>query len=99
MITLLFKSYFAVLITTGLACVAILLAGIYSIFRINTPKHSPSNDLSSIAGDDVLSTQLDLARAYLETNNKHLAKPILRLVLEQGSKTQITEARMLLSLM
>ncbi len=55
------------------------------------------NDMAAIAGDDLLSTQLDLARAYLETEKKHLAKKILEQVLEQGSATQQMEARQLLS--
>jgi len=54
-------------------------------------------DMAAIAGDDVLSTQLDLARAYLETDKKQLAKKILEQVIKQGSAAQQTEARQLLS--
>lgn len=54
-------------------------------------------DMEAIAGDDLLATQLDLARAYLESDKKQFAKKILEQVLEQGSATQQMEARQLLS--
>ena len=57
-----------------------------------------SNDISAIAGDDVLSTQLDLARAYIETGRKQLAKKILEHVANQGTDAQQNEARTLLGL-
>lgn len=55
-----------------------------------------SSDINAIAGDDVLATQLDLARAYIETGRKQLAKKILEYVVEQGSSAQQDEARILL---
>ncbi|RDI46071.1 FimV/HubP family polar landmark protein [Aquicella lusitana] len=55
-----------------------------------------SSDIAAIAGEDVLSTQLDLAQAYLEAGRKQLAKKILEYVAEQGNDTQQTEARKLL---
>ncbi len=55
-----------------------------------------SKDIETISGDDLLSTQLDLARAYLETDRKNLAKNILNNVLQQGSEEQRREARRLL---
>jgi FimV-like protein len=57
-----------------------------------------SNDITAIAGDDVIATQLDLARAYIETGRKQLAKKILEYVLAQGSVTQKNEAEKLLGL-
>ena len=54
-------------------------------------------DISAIAGDDRLATQLDLARAYIETDKHLLAKNILSLVLAQGSAVQQQEAQQLLS--
>lgn len=57
-----------------------------------------SSDISAIAGDDVLATQLDLARAYIETGRKQLAKKILEHVALQGSDAQQNEARTLLGL-
>lgn len=55
-----------------------------------------SKDIETISGDNLLSTQLDLARAYLETDRKNLAKNILNNVLQQGSVEQRQEAERLL---
>lgn len=54
-------------------------------------------DFTAIAGDDLISTQLDLARAYIETDKRQLAKTILDLVVKQGTKAQKDEAQELLS--
>lgn len=51
-----------------------------------------SQDIKSIAGDDVMATQLDLARAYIEMGKKNLAKKILEHVLIHGTPTQQQEA-------
>lgn len=56
-----------------------------------------SKDIETIAGDDVLTTQLDLARAYIETDRKKLAKSILSNVLDQGNLEQKQEAKRLLA--
>jgi FimV-like protein len=55
-----------------------------------------SNDINAIAGDDVLATQLDLARAYIETGKAQLAKKILEYVVAKGTASQKQEARHLL---
>lgn len=55
-----------------------------------------SQDIKAIAGDDVMVTQLDLARAYIELGKKSLAKQILNHVLEHGSKNQQDVARQLI---
>lgn len=57
-----------------------------------------SRDISAIAGGDVLTTQLDLARAYIETGRKQLAKKILHFVMLQGTEAQQAEADRLLKL-
>lgn len=57
----------------------------------------PFSDFTTIAGDDLISTQLDLARAYIETDKRQLAKSILDLVVKQGTKAQKDEAQELLS--
>jgi len=54
-------------------------------------------DIASIAGEDILSTQLDLAKAYIETGKTQLAKKILVSVKAQGSAVQQQEAQQLLS--
>jgi FimV-like protein len=55
-----------------------------------------SSDISAIAGDDVMATQLDLARAYVETGRHLLAKKILDHVREHGNLFQQEEAQELL---
>ncbi len=47
-----------------------------------------SQDIRAIAGDDVLTTQLDLARAYIEIGKKRLAKKILDHVALHGNVNQ-----------
>ena len=47
-----------------------------------------SQDIRAIAGDDVLTTQLDLARAYIEIGKKKLAKKILDHVIQHGNLSQ-----------
>ncbi len=55
-----------------------------------------SKDIETISGDNLLSTQLDLARAYIETERKNLAKSILNNVMQHGSEEQRQEAKRLL---
>ena len=55
-----------------------------------------SSDISAIAGDDVIATQLDLARAYIETGRYILAKKILDHARDHGNKIQQKEAYLLL---
>ena len=62
------------------------------------PESYTAEDVFAIAGDDILSTQLDLARAYIETGKKQLAQKILEQVVDQGSERQQSEARNLLGL-
>lgn len=52
-----------------------------------------SHDINAIAGDDAIATQLDLARAYIETGRQQLAKNILSYVVKQGSIVQQQEAQ------
>lgn len=56
-----------------------------------------SHDIKAIAGEDVMTTQLDLARAYIEMDNKQLAKKILEEVLEHGDQFHKQEAHALIS--
>lgn len=56
----------------------------------------PDHQIEAIAGNDLISTQLDLARAYIEMNKQILAKPILDEVIKQGNPTQRREAEMLM---
>jgi len=52
--------------------------------------------LSSIAGDDIVATQLDLSRAYIETGQLSAAKPLLQSVMQSGNDLQKKEAEHLL---
>ena len=54
-------------------------------------------DIEAIAGDDMVTTQLDLARAYIEMNNKELAKQVLSHAAKQGNVSQQQEAKQLLT--
>lgn len=56
-----------------------------------------SYDVEGIAGDNPISTKLDLARAYIEMDKIHLAKNILYQVKKQGTPAQKNQAKRLLS--
>lgn len=53
------------------------------------------SDLSAISGEDLMATQLDLARAYIEMGNQDAAKQILRDVMKLGNPSQQQAARIL----
>ncbi len=107
MITLLIKSYLTLLLCISLGSLFILITGFYLIFRSSIlkkpvkiqPMLQQETDITAIAGDDIMATQLDLARAYIETDQNDLAKKILEYVAEQGKTAQQNEARELLSLL
>lgn len=63
---------------------------------LNTSTLDAHHDhIEAIAGDDVIATQLDLARAYIETGKKQSAKNILDHVIAKGSMAQQNEAQLL----
>lgn len=107
MISFIIQSYFAILLSIGLGALFIFIMGLYFIFKrpavkIQKAALAPSvsetpTDFSAIAGDDIVTTQLDLARAYMETGKKQSAKDILESVIAQGSFQQQEEARRLLA--
>ncbi len=82
----------------------IILAAIFLLIlvllKLQAPKKSAAminhSDIDAIAGDDVMTTQLDLARAYIEMGEKTLAKEMLDQVVEQGSALQQQAAKQLL---
>lgn len=55
-------------------------------------------DIEMVAGEDVVTTQLDLARAYMEMGKNNLAKSILYHVSKQGKPEQKQEAERLLNI-
>lgn len=96
MISIILKSYLTIFLAVGIGSLLIFVSGVYFIFSRGAPKTAAP--LEAIAGDDLVATQLDLARAYIETANISSAISILKQVLKQGSKTQQDEARSLLNL-
>lgn len=58
-----------------------------------------SQDIRAISGGDVMATQLDLARAYIEMDKTSLAKKILLHVAEHGNPAQQQEARQLVNVL
>lgn len=65
---------------------------------VNENEGTSVPDIMAIAGDDVFATQLDLARAFIETGNGPSAKNILEQVVVQGNPAQQIEAQELLGL-
>jgi FimV-like protein len=79
--------------------VAILMTlGLLVLLYNSQQKKSATSaaDVSAIAGDDVLATQLDLAKAYLEMDQKILAKPLLKQILKDGKREHKERARLLM---
>ena len=56
-------------------------------------------DLHAIAGDHIVKTQLDLARAYIETGKNEVARKILETIVDQGEMTDKLEVQRLLNLL
>jgi FimV-like protein len=75
---------------------SILVLLVFLFWSSRSQRTDQSVDISAIAGDDVIATQLDLAKAYIEMNNIKLAKEILKKTLKKGNKNQKMEARYLL---
>lgn len=110
MIELIARSYFNILFAVGASCFSILFLGVYFILRKNLREARSlalleraalsddvdASDINMIAGDDLFSTQLDLARAFIESGKEQFARKILQNILEDGSDRQQQEARMLL---
>jgi FimV-like protein len=100
MIGLLFASYPTLCLSIAVFCTAVFLSGVVFIVRshrLSAVRAEITETMTPIAGDDIISTQLDLARAYLETGSAILAKTILKAVVKQGSATQREEAKRLLN--
>jgi FimV-like protein len=99
-IALMFASYHTLCVAIVSFFAMVFLSGAYFIVRshrASAVRAEITQTMAPIAGDDIISTQLDLARAYLETGSAILAKTILRAVVKQGSATQREEAKRLLN--
>ena len=78
------------------------------LFLLRISKHKQKNEtvtnqhemntteMSEIAGENPIATQLDLARAYIEMDKKQLAKNILLKISKNGSTMQKQQARQLI---
>lgn len=105
MILQILKIYLSTLLPVVLGAIFLFIFGLYFILRKPShkkniaPKQAKADpiDLTAIAGDDVMTTQLDLARAYIETGHKQLAEQILKYVLEQGNAAQQAQAQQLMT--
>lgn len=107
MIEIILTSYRTLMASIGAAALLLFLLGSWLILRTTwkmpvsdsacTDSPPPAEDLTAIAGDDVIATQLDLARAYIETGSGKLAHAILKRVMQQGGKAEQQEAQRLLS--
>lgn len=103
MIALFIKCYLNILVTIGISSICAFFLGLYFIFKFTASRkkiaiNTVPEDFSAIAGDDVVVTQLDLARAYIETDKKLLAKQMLESVIAQGNAIQKNEAQRLLNI-
>ncbi len=109
MISLIIKSYLAILLSVSLGAILLFSLGVYLIFRYfygnvmaaDAVSQPPvidlhASELASIAGDDLIATQLDLARAYLEIDNHPAAIKLLESISQQGNAGQKSDAAKLL---
>src|SRR3989344_4351222 len=95
-LSLLLTSYSQLLMIVGGFAFLLFLLGVYFILRAYRTAQTEAAiqaEMQPIAGDDVVATQLDLARAYLETGSAAMAKTILKVVVKQGSQAQREEAK------
>ncbi len=63
---------------------------------VNSAHFASQADIQAIAGDDEMTTQLDLARAYIEMGQKPMAQKILSHVAKKGNAAQKQAAKILL---
>lgn len=64
---------------------------------ISNQTETTAIDVEAIAGEDVVATQLDLARALIETDRKTAAEKILQFVVVEGNSQQQEEAKQLIA--
>ncbi len=99
LLSIILKSYSHIILAISAISLIVFSLGLRVILKPARARDQQSlDDLNAIAGDDVHATQLDLARAYLETGNAALAKSILKSVAKLGSAKQREEAKRLLRL-
>lgn len=79
-----------------LSVIILFVVGILIFNFANRKQEANTIDFTAIAGDSVVTTQLDLAKAYIEMGQKPLAKQILKQSYRKGSAAQKKAARQLL---
>lgn len=105
MITTLLTYNLPILLTIVVSSILLFSIGVYFILQNAKEEDfivAPNKDtveVGDFAGEDEITTQLDLARAYIETGKQNLAKTILHSVISQGNVTQQEEAQQLLSVL
>ncbi|GEM_PF-2355339 len=79
--------------------VAAILIILLSMFLIRYTKSRKTStldeldmDMSAIAGEDMIATELDLAKAYIEMKQSEIAKKMLKNVLKKGNSSQKQQA-------
>lgn len=99
-----YAAYFQEILTAEIVLI-LLLVGLLFVFlnRYMSAKKLKKQEtlareqtLQAISGEDVNATKLDLARAYIDMNEKSSAKTLLQEVIEKGSRQQQMEAKRLI---
>jgi FimV-like protein len=101
MIYLIIKCYWILLLFVAIGSFSLFLSGLYFIFKKSRPIPMLSEsyaNLLNIAGEDLMATQLDLARAYIETGKQEVAKKMLDGIKAKGNLLEQQEAERLLGL-
>lgn len=99
MMTLIIKSYLSILLSLGLSALTFFVLGVYYICNFFRPAKKvlePIVDFTTIAGDDITSTQLDLAKALIEADRKAYARDILQTIIDEERGAPQQEAQRLL---
>lgn len=84
------------LIAVTLLFVCILLLRLITDKNPSSTDAFTAKDFDRIAGEDIPSTQLDLAKAYIEMNQKKQAKMILKQVIKQAQGQLRLDAKQLM---
>ncbi|OGT60884.1 MAG: hypothetical protein A3E85_01075 [Gammaproteobacteria bacterium RIFCSPHIGHO2_12_FULL_45_12] len=100
MMSLILNSYLSIFVSIGVGALCLFSLGLYWISKSVSDKNAlrllNTTAIRAIAGDDVMATELDLARAYLEIDKKDAARLVLRKVAAKGTVAQRKEAKLLL---
>ena len=91
MISLFFDTFYMSILFGVVIAISVFLVGYYLLKR-----NKSLVAVDAIAGENVWSTQLDLARAYLETDQAALAKSVILEVIKQADHHHKAEATQLL---